>query len=125
MIPAEKEFETSFLDMASKRIDAVIVQPTLQRKPAIALALKHRIPSVSGNRAFADAGGLMSYAASLADRYRNAATYADKIIKGAKPAELPVQQPTRYELVINLKTAKSIGIEVPPTLLARADEVIE
>jgi putative ABC transport system substrate-binding protein len=89
------------------------------------LVQKHRLPAVSGNRAFADAGGLMSYSASLADRYQNAASYVDKILKGAKPADLPVQQPTKFELVINLKTAKVLGLTVPATMLSRADEVIE
>jgi putative tryptophan/tyrosine transport system substrate-binding protein len=94
-------------------------------KGAVDLALTHRLPAVSGNRAFADAGGVLSYAASRADRYREAAVYVDKILQGRHPADLPVQQPTRFELVINLKTAKAIGVTVPPTLLARADEVIE
>src|SRR5205823_652258 len=79
----------------------------------IELARQHRLPAVSGNRAFADAGGLMSYAGSLADRYRNAAPYVDKILKGTKPADLPVQQPTRFELVINMKTAQTLGLVVP------------
>jgi putative ABC transport system substrate-binding protein len=111
--------------MMRDRAEAVVVQPTLPRKPIIELALKYRLPAVSGNRAFADGGGLMSYAGSLPDRYRNAASYVDKILKGAKPADLPVQQPIKFELVINQKTAKALGLTVPPTLLARADEVIE
>jgi putative ABC transport system substrate-binding protein len=125
MVRAVDEFDAAFLEMQRQRVEAVIVQPTLPRKRAIDLALEHRLPAVSGNRAFPDAGGLMSYAGSLADRYRNAAVYVDKILKGAKPADLPVQQPIRFELVINLKTAKALGLVVPPTLIARADEVIE
>jgi putative ABC transport system substrate-binding protein len=122
---AESEFASAFTELKREGAEAVIVQPTLPRKPAIERALEHRLPSVSGNRAFADGGGLMSYSASLADRYRNAAAYVDKILKGAKPGDLPVQQPVKFELVINLKTAKAIGVAVPPTLLARADEVID
>jgi putative ABC transport system substrate-binding protein len=101
------------------------VQPTLPRPPIIALLQRYRLPAVSGNRAFADGGGLMSYAGSLADRYRNAAPYIDKILKGAKPADLPVQQPTKFELILNQRTAKALGLVIPPMLLARADEVIE
>jgi putative ABC transport system substrate-binding protein len=125
MVSGTEQFGAAFEELSRKRIEAVIVQPTLPRAPIVELVQKHRIPAVSGNRAFADAGGLMSYAGSLADRYRNAAPYVDKILKGAKPADLPVQQPTKFELVINLKTAKALGLTVPPTLLARADEVIE
>lgn len=125
MVRTAPDFESAFAEMKDKQIDAAIVQPTLPRGPAIEQALKHRIPSVSGNRAFADGGGLMSYAASLADRYRNAAGYVDHILKGAKPADLPVRQPTRYELVVNMKTAKAIGVAIPPTLIARVDDVIE
>jgi putative ABC transport system substrate-binding protein len=125
MVRSADEFEVAFAEMARQQVDAVIVQPTLPRKGAIDLALKHRLPAISGNRAFPEAGGLLSYAASLADRYRGSAVYVDKILKGSKPAELPVQQPTRFELVINLKTAKQLGLTIPPTLLARADEVIE
>ncbi len=125
MLHGTDSFEASFAELAAKRIDAAIVQPTLPRGPIISLLQKHRLPSVSGNRAFADGGGLMSYAASLADRYRNAASFVDKILKGAKPADLPVQQPTKFELVINVKTARSLQLTVPPTMLARADDVIE
>jgi putative ABC transport system substrate-binding protein len=125
MVRGTEEFDAAFKEMSSKRIEAVIVQPTLPRAPIVELVQKHRIPAVSGNRAFADAGGLMSYAGSLADRYRNAAPYIDKILKGAKPADLPVQQPTKFELVINLRAARALGLTVPPTLLARADDVIE
>jgi putative ABC transport system substrate-binding protein len=124
-VTAPEEFEGAFGGMMRDHAEAVVVQPTLPRQPIIELALKYRLPSVSGNRAFADGGGLMSYAGSLADRYRNAASYVDKILKGAKPADLPVQQPIKFELVINQKTAKALGLTVPPTLLARADEVIE
>jgi putative ABC transport system substrate-binding protein len=125
MLGGTQDLEPIFAGIASGGVDALIVQPTLPRAPIIALAQKHRLATVSGNRAFADAGGLMSYAGSLADRYRNAAPYVDKILKGAKPADLPVQQPTKFELVINLKTAKALGISVPPAMLTRADEVIE
>jgi ABC-type uncharacterized transport system substrate-binding protein len=125
MVRGGEEFEAAFAQMTRRGIEAVIVQPTLPRAPIIELAKKNRVAAVSGNRAFADAGGLMSYAGSLADRYRNAAPYVDKILKGIKPVDLPVQQPTKFELVINLKTAKVLGLTVPSTLLTRADDVIE
>ena len=91
----------------------------------ITLARGARLPTAFGEREYVDAGGLMSYGPNLPDLYRRAAEFVDKILGGAKPAELPVEQPTRFELVINLKTANDLGIVVPPTLLARADEVIE
>jgi putative tryptophan/tyrosine transport system substrate-binding protein len=89
------------------------------------LALQHRVPAVSVPRWFAEQGGLMSYSAIYADLFRKAAVYVDKILKGAQPADLPVELPTRFQLVINMKTAKALGITVPATLLTRADEVIE
>ena len=95
------------------------------RAEIISLAARHRLPAVYPYRSFTDFGGLLSYGSDMRDNYRRAATYADHILKGAKPSDLPVQAPTKYELVINLKTAKALGLTVPPTLLTRADEVIE
>src|SRR5690242_12682565 len=124
-INTKEEFESAFAGMERDRPDAIIVQPSLPSKRAAELALQHRVPAVSVPRWFADEGGLMSYSAIYADLFRKAAVYVDKILKGAQPADLPVEQPTRFQLVINMKTANALGITVPATLLARADEVIE
>jgi putative ABC transport system substrate-binding protein len=119
----------TFDDASARRADALVVvidaitQANQQR--IVDLAMKHRLPAIYSSREFVDAGGLISYGVSYPDLYRRAATYVDKILKGTKPADLPVVQPTKFELVINLKTATALGIEVPPTLSARADEVIE
>ena len=123
------EFDGAFLAMARERADALIVLPSpmlfSERRQIVDLATQNRLPSIAMAREFVELGGLMSYGASLPDLFRRAGGYVDKILKGARPADLPVQQPTEFELVINLKTAKTLGLEVPPTLLARADEVIE
>jgi len=97
----------------------------VHRELIIALAARHRLPTIYYRRYFAASGGLVSYGYDAAQQFRDAARYVDRILKGEKPADLPVQAPTKYELVVNLKTAKALGLEVPPTLLARADEIIE
>ena len=97
----------------------------VHRELIVAVAARHRLPAVYPFRFFVAGGGLISYAPDLLDQYRRAASYVDRILKGEKPSDLPVQAPTKYELVINLKTAKTLGLTVPDTLLARADEVIE
>ena len=125
MLRPGEEFDAAFEDMRRKQVDAVIIQPPLLRKAAVDLALQHRLPSFSITPLLPATGGLMSYSSNQVDQFRAAAVYVDKILKGAKPADLPVAQPTKFELVINLKTAKALGLEVPPMLLARADEVIE
>jgi putative ABC transport system substrate-binding protein len=121
-------FEKVFAALSKEGPDGLYVTTgsliTANQKRIVGLALKSRLPSVYGRRESVDAGGLMSYDADLADSYRRAATYVDKILKGAKPADLPVQQPTKFELVINLKTAKQIGVTIPQSLLYRANKVI-
>jgi putative ABC transport system substrate-binding protein len=95
------------------------------KKVLVDLAAKRRIPAMWGHRQFVDVGGLMSYAVNVYDQIRQTAVYVDKILKGAKPADLPVEQPTKFELVINTKTVKALGLTIPPSLLQRADQVIE
>jgi len=123
------DFDRAFSDVTRERAGVLTVLGTTMffnaRRRLVDLAAKNRMPAVYPLREFVDAGGLMAYGPNLADLFRRAATYVDKIIKGAKPADLPVEQPTKFELVINLKTAKALGITIPQSVLARADEVIE
>ncbi|MDF3018259.1 MAG: hypothetical protein K0R44_3484 [Thermomicrobiales bacterium] len=125
----EEEFRSTFATIARERAEAVLVlsNPLFRgtARTVAELALEHRLPAMFGTREYTEAGGLLSYSPDRADLWRRAAAYVDKILKGADPADLPVQQPTKFELVINLKTAKALGLTIPPTLLARADEVIE
>jgi putative ABC transport system substrate-binding protein len=124
-----REFEGAFLAMTRERAHAMFGTPGVltfeHNKVLVDLAAKRRIPAMWGHRQFVDAGGLMSYAVNVYDQIRQTAVYVDKILKGAKPADLPVEQPTKFELVINLKTAKALGLTIPPSLLQRADQVIE
>jgi putative ABC transport system substrate-binding protein len=123
------EIERAIEAFARERDGGLLVPPnttlTSQRDLIVALAARYRLPAVYPFRVFVTAGGLMSYGADRVDQFVRAASYVDRILKGAKPGDLPVQQPSKFELFINLKTAKTIGLEVPPSLLARADEVIE
>ena len=125
IVRSSDELDDAFAAIARQRADAVMIQGSLSDKLTVGLALKYRLPSLSTQKSAVRAGILMSYSASLAERGQEIARYVDKILKGAKPAELPVQQPTRYEMAINLKTAKALGLTIPPSVLARADEVIE
>ncbi len=123
-----KDLETAFQAASKGRADAVLALGSpffvLQRTQIAGLALKSRLPAIYDRREFVDDGGLMSYGTNFADLSRRAATYVDKILKGAKPADLPVEQPIKFELIINLKAAKQIGLTIPPNVLARADRVI-
>jgi putative tryptophan/tyrosine transport system substrate-binding protein len=123
------EFDLAFSAMTGNRADALIVLPSPllfnERKHIVDVAMKHRLPSIAMAREFAELGGLMAYGASLTDLQRRSATYVDKILKGAKPADLPVEQPTKFEFVINLKTAKALGLTIAESFQLLADEVIE
>ena len=127
-IRSPKDIELAFQEARKMRVDAflALIGPVLanQRTQIADLAVKSRLPAIYGQPEYVEAGGLISYAVSFTDLHRRAATYVDKILKGAKPADLPVEQPTKFELVINLKTAKQIGLKIPPGVVARADKVI-
>ncbi len=122
------DFGNAFAEIASARVEALFVSETMApaaRKQFVDFAAKNRLPTMFMNRDYVTVGGLMSYAPDFSEGFRHAATYVDKIFKGAKPADLPVEQATKFEFVINLKTAKALGLTIPPSLLARADEVIQ
>ena len=125
----ERDVDDAFTTLAQQKAQALIVGPdtlfTLHREKIIALAARHALPAIYTTREFATAGGLMVWGTSLTEQYRLAGTYAGRILKGARPADLPVTQPSKFELIINLKTAKALGLDVPEKLLALADEVIE
>jgi putative ABC transport system substrate-binding protein len=125
----EGDIDTAFAILVQRGTDALVVHPDVlfiaHRVHLAALAARHALPVIWPFRTDAEAGGLMSYGVKLADAHRQAGVYCGRILRGANPAELPVVQPTRFELIINLKTARALGLDVPPTLLARADEVIE
>jgi len=127
-VSTPRDIETAFRDAAKVRSDALVVLPSLvfsnHRARLANLALKNRLPAIYFRQDFVEGGGLMSYGTSFTDLSRRAAYYVDRILKGAKPADLPVEQPTKFEFVINLKTAKQIGLSIPPNVLARADRVI-
>ena len=124
-----EDIDKAFAELPKKHVDAILVATsnplvTFHSKEIVELALKHRLPGMYPTRQFAEEGGLMAYGPLISDLYYRAATYIDKILKGAKPADLPIEQPTKFEFIINLKTAKQIGITIPPNVLARADRVI-
>jgi putative ABC transport system substrate-binding protein len=123
------DFDRAFSEMTRARAGALTVLTSVmfvnERRRLVDLAAENRLPAAYAQREFVDAGGLMSYGANVADLFRRAATYVDRILKGAKPGDLPVEQSTKLELVINLKAAKVLGLTVPPSVLARADQVVE
>jgi ABC-type uncharacterized transport system substrate-binding protein len=128
-VRGSKDIETAFREARKGRADAVLVLQggvfNSQRKQIVDLAVRSRLPAIYHALEFVEDGGLMSYGVSVTDLYRRAATYVDKILKGATPADLPVEQPTKFEFIVNLKAAKQIGLTIPPNVLARADKVIK
>jgi putative ABC transport system substrate-binding protein len=123
------DFEAAFSAITRERANALIVLrnplTSTRRSQIVDFAAKKRLPAIYGDREFVEVGGLMSYGVNIADLWGRAAVYVDKILKGAKPADLPVEQPTKFEFIINLKAAKQIGLTIPPNVLARADKVIK
>ena len=127
LVTGPDEFEAAFASIIKQGSQGLIVQPLFvgHRSKLAELAVTHRLPMIADQAAFARAGGLVAYGINRRTMFRRLAFYVDKILKGAKPADLPIEQPTQFELVINLNTAKTLGIEIPPTVLALADEMIE
>src|SRR5262249_11926284 len=123
------DIDTAFATLIKKRADALLISPDplflTRRVQLITLAVRHALPALYHRREFPEAGGLMSYGSDLSDQFRQTGVSVGRILKGERPAEMPVQLPTKYELVVNLKTAKALGLDVPPLLQQRADEVIE
>ena len=125
LVRTPDEIDSALAAMKRDAADAVVIQASLSTQHVANLTFKHRLPAATFTRSFAEVGGLMSYGPDASDVFRRSAVFVVKILQGSKPADLPVEQPTKFELIINLRTAKALGLEVPPTLLARADEVIE
>ena len=125
MVREPNEIDRAFAAMKKNGADGVVVQGSLASKTTADLALKHRLPAATFARSFAEVGGLMSYGADVPESFRRSAVFVAKILHGAKPADLPVEQPEKFELIINLKTAKVLGLTIPESLLQRADQVIE
>jgi putative ABC transport system substrate-binding protein len=128
-VRGSEDFDRAFSDMTRARAAALTVLPSSmfnsERRRLVDLAAKNRLPAVYPQRAYVDAGGLLAYGPSFADLYRRSATYVDSILKGAKPGDLPVEQPTKFELIINLKAAKALDLTIPQSVLVRADQVIQ